>query len=272
MLHRIQPAIRNSPKRLPAHSLCNTSSFAAPTSTTLSIRKVSESKFPAGLVRLPNQTQSENNTQSVLSSIDSFSFLLCLLCSDSSLSRHILFATWGETHIFFLFYLLFFFAHLYQSLLTAQVSRFSFHFRHWSSHSSLLSGVFCHSVGSGMEIFFFFFGSRAKNTQLKMSVRTQQNRRQKTLDYYWLYNAFFFGFLSFSFQTFTSCFQTKQSNSWTSSSLFCHHNSWTVVMAETALRRRSWRGIDKTRNYRLPLTEEKTNSKTQLANNKRLFK
>lgn len=40
---------------------------------------------------------------------------------------------------FFLFYLLFFFAHLYQSLLTAQVSRFSFHFCHRSVRALLLS-------------------------------------------------------------------------------------------------------------------------------------
>lgn len=65
-----------------------------------------------------------------------------------------------DSHFFFLFYLFFFFAHLYQSLLTAQVSRFSFHFRHRSSHSfSLLSGVFLPQCRQrdGDFIYFIFF-------------------------------------------------------------------------------------------------------------------
>lgn len=169
--------------------------------------EVSESRFPAGLVQLPNQTRSENNTRNVLSSIDSFLFLLRLLCGDSSPSRHILFATWGETRIFFRLFSVFFFAHLYQSLLTARVSKFSFHFRHQSAVSLSFSlECVCHSVGSGTESSFFFFsGSHAKNTQLKTSVRTQHNRRQKRLDYLWLYNAFVFFFPWFpssSFQAF----------------------------------------------------------------------
>lgn len=57
----------------------------------------------------------------------------------------------------------------------------------------------------GELVFFFFSGSHAKNTQLKTSVRTQHNRRQKRLDYLWLYNAFVFFFPWFpssSFQAF----------------------------------------------------------------------
>lgn len=78
-----------------------------------------QSQSPGGVGSTANQTNSKTNTQNLISSIDSFSFLLCLLYSDSSLYRPI----FSQLRVKLSCEI---FTHLYQSQLTVEVSDFIF--------------------------------------------------------------------------------------------------------------------------------------------------